>query len=135
MRNLVLKLDDYGISEDRYRELMFFCYQYPKKRAQICAMAREESSGIREARRGGGGDDPTLRAVIRREALLKDCEDVEQAVLEASGAWGDVGIAKWLLSYVTKRDKPPIDTIPCGRRQFYDLRRRFFCALHVRRTT
>ena len=89
--------------------------------------ARGELMGTRT-----GPGDPTGATVARRELLLADCEDMEQAAIEAAAGYG-TGMADYLLRYVTRADKPPIEFAPCGRRQFYDLRRRYFAALHLRR--
>lgn len=131
MKRPTPKLSDLGISEARYRELEYFCYQYKEKRLKAHRLL---DPAPQRATPGRGSDvaDPTFQAAARRERLLQDIEDIEQSAIEAAGSHGTV-LASWLLSYVTCRDKPPIDTIPCGRRQFYALRRRFFVILDGRR--
>lgn len=39
MRAVALRLQKAGISEARYRELMWFCYQYEEKREMAEALA------------------------------------------------------------------------------------------------
>lgn len=125
-----LRLDGLGISQARYRELEWFCYQYPEKRRKaqsLCGLSRGAPPGIS---RSGDPSDPTVQAVIRRERLLHECEQIERACHIAGEC---DAIAQFLLQYVTRPDKPPIDFVPCGRRQFFDIRRRFFLVLHQQR--
>lgn len=63
---------------------------------------------------------------------MRDVEDVEQAAVEAAGEVGCV-MAAWLVGYVTCVEKPRVEEAPCGRRYFFEVRRRFFVALDKRR--
>lgn len=124
-------LERYGISRERQKELEWFCLQYPSKKHELASL-----STVSPRLYGGGGGttigDPTFRAVVRRERLLKDCDDVEWAANEAIGDDGDV-LRRSLIQRVTRRDKMPMDFVPCGQRQFYQYRTRFFVALDQRR--
>jgi len=83
---------------------------------------------------GSRSNSPTESAALRiiSENLMRDIETIEASAAEAAEGCGDI-IRKSLLAYVTQRKKPPVDLIPCGRRQFYAIRRRFFVALDRRR--
>lgn len=101
--------EDMPLSAPRLRELEWFCRQYEEKRRLL------------RRRDGAGAWGALARA---------DLEDMEQAAVEACG---DLGLQREMLAYVSSADKPLIDWIPCGRRQFYERRRRFYVALHLRR--
>lgn len=121
----------HGISDARLRELTYFCYQYQEKRRLARALASPASMALATLPGGTGQySDPTFRAAARREALLRDLEDIEQAAIDACA---DFLNPTQLLAYVTTPEKPPVDTFPCGRRQFFDRRRAFYLALHRRR--
>lgn len=131
MAAVSLKLAKYGVSEWRYRELQYFCYQYKEKKAM--AERCLHPSAVRLDREGRGGDvsDPTAAAMIKRERLLADVEAIEVCAKEA--VRGNGPVAQALLTHVTRRNPPPVDLLPCGRRQFYEARRRFFVLLDGRR--
>lgn len=131
---IALQLSAYGIGEARYRELEYFCLQYGEKQALLRAVGPGRGWRVGDGGKGGGmPGDPTGEAVARRERLARDVEDIEAAAREAVGGGPDAPMVGWLLRYVTRPDKPLLDQMPCGRRQFFELRRRFFCLLHVKR--
>lgn len=132
MSDYILKLEKHGISSERYNELKYLCLQYDDKRRELRAILHTSggSFGV-DGRAVGSVGNPTLRKVIRREMLLCDCEDIEQAAIAAAG--GDGVMYQHLLRHVVAKRKPPIDTIPCGKNQFYDMRKRFFIILDEKR--
>lgn len=119
---VALQLRDQGISEMRYRELEYFCLQYGEKITLAASLAHTQADYT---------FDPTGKAVCRRDQLLHDVELIERAATVATVECGKPGLFDGLLRYVTRADKPPIDTLPCGRRHFYEVRRLFFCVLDV----
>lgn len=118
MRNYVPKESVYRMDKNRYGELNHFCMQYREKRKRLLAISRRIEQGFEQ-------DSAVL------EALLRDCRDMEAAAVQATP---DECMAGHILRYVSAKDKPYLDTIPCGRRQFYEMRRKFFQALDKRRS-
>lgn len=134
MRHYAIKLEKNGISENRYRELEFFCLQYDEKKRQLQALLHQSPPPPDGMPRARNLSDPTAQTAIRIEGLSQDCEDIEQSIEAAVGKNEDPVMRRWLRLYVTRRDKPLISDIPCGRRQFYDMRKRFFCVLNEKRS-
>ena len=138
MRTYIYRIED--LSATRVRELMLFCLQYAEKKKKL----RDIQYSIHTSRISGmyarGGDlrDPTanLATNYRMQQLAKDIEDIEQAAAQAAKLYydGDV-MTQCLLRHVTSKDKPPLDLLPCGRRQFYTMRRSFYALLDQRRNT
>ncbi len=121
----------YNLSKARYYELMYWCRQYPEwvaKVRQVCGVGNVQYDGMPH---GTGTSNPTEAHVIATEeeqANIKLLEDTVAAVAE--------GWSKWLLVAVTQDatyDELRMKGIPCGRRQFYDGRRRFFYLLSQRK--
>lgn len=104
-KNRDLRMEQYGISQMAYRELVYFCLQYEDKRRR----ARSAPS-------------------TKREDLLQDVAMIDQTAAEAAPNFREA-----LLQNVTARVPYERLAIPCGRRQFYAARRRFFCLLARRR--
>lgn len=130
MNKRELKLEKYGISGKRYKELCGFCEQYPEwidelkyktntlKTKQIDGMPASE----------GGNSDQTGNLAVRRVGLQKNCDLIEKTAFQASPE---------LYQYIIKSvcyEEPfwylrDIMGIPCGRHMFYDCRRYFFFLL------
>ena len=92
-----------GISKERYMELYYFCLQY-KEYEKIY------SSGVCEG---------AETAYNRMEMILK-------AAIET-----DMELAPYIIESVTTKTKFEHLDFPCGRRKFFELRRKFFRALHL----
>lgn len=97
-----LSLRRYNIGKYRYRELKYFCLQYPE--------------WVSEAARGNN-----INAANR---IM-----IEQAAQEAD---------EFLMPYILKNaaDNIPYErlgNVPCGRRQFYQARRKFFYLLSLKK--
>lgn len=130
MRDYRLRLDEYGISGDRYRELLYLCRQYDEMRCRL-DLIRTGADGSRlSAGASHGVKDPTgvraVRAADSRDAARVHA--IEQAAIAA-----DPALCKYILRNVTRGVSYDImrarERIPCGRAQFYELRRRFFWLL------
>lgn len=133
MRQYHPNLEPFEISASRYRELEFFCYQYGEKQEALSDILHGTHTPLDGMPKGCNVSNPTERAAIVAAILSKDCEDIEQAVIGATSEKGASALYQYLLNYVTRRKKPPINSIPCGRRQFYEMRKRFFVILHEKR--
>lgn len=137
-----VKLDDWGISWEEYKELSYFCLQYEQKKRDAAALLTIKISTpipVTYKKRGreygeflphGSGQvsDPVAATAARREKLLDDVRLIERAAKLAGGE-----MASYLLQAVTRREglrKVLADTrAPIGERQFYEMRRQFFWLL------
>jgi hypothetical protein len=137
MGNYALKLTEYGLSKEEYEELKWFCRQYPRKKQMLSYLLNPAHQiGIEEYKdehgrlcgtampRGNKTSDPTLAAVSKREALLKDCQIIEQAAIAT-----DSTLYQQLMRNVTMCETYERINPACGRRQFFETRRKFFFVL------
>lgn len=79
------------------------------------------------------GSDATQQLAIRRAQLAKNCEMVEQTAMDA-----DPEIYQYLIKAVTDenvtyRYLEMVMGIPCGRKMYYDRRRKFYWLLDQRK--
>ena len=131
MREYGLRLDEYGISGDRYKELLHMCRQYDEMRSRLDRIR----AGADSPRPSGGGaraaiKDPTgnraARAADSRDAVRVNT--IEQAAVAA-----DPAVCRFILRNVTRGvsydQMAAAARIPCGREAFYALRRKFFWLL------
>lgn len=134
-------MQDWGISFDEYRELYYFCLQYARKRSEANALLTlrvstpppaigPDGTGVFLPKGSGGTSDPVAAVASKRERLLRDVNLIDQAAKLA----GD-DLAPYIIRAVTNRDgvNRVIMDCPCGRRQFYAMRRRFFYILKTLR--
>lgn len=142
-----LKLDEYGISKHRYRELKSFCLQYnewrDKLKYQTDALKSQQLTGMPFV--GGISDSTQCLATLRAE-LSKNCELVEQSMIQAittlkkgntnqylyNGDFQD--IYDHLMKAVTNEDVTytyldQVMNIPIGRDAYYKFRRYFYYLL------
>lgn len=142
-----IKLDDWGISWEEYKELTYFCLQYERKKADAAALLTTRIStpppeiyrhggreyGVYLPHGKGGTSDPTALAMEKRERLLNDVRMIEKAAKIAAD-----DLAPYLLRAVTTRDGTRKSlaamSVPMGERQFYAMRRKFFWILREMRT-
>lgn len=149
-----LKLDEWGISWEEYKELTYFCLQYNRKKADAAALLTIKLStptpaiyhkkvgekmvefGTFMPHGSGHVSDPVAATAAKRDRLLADVHMIEQAAIIAGELEGGYNIYSALLKAVTTRGgvqavmadaetKPP-----CGKNEFYTARRRFFWVLH-----
>lgn len=123
-----VSLGKFGISDNAYRELYYFCLQYDEKKEMLKGVYGATSSVISGMPRGNGTSDTTFNAAARAMKLRKDIEVIEQAAIEA-----DSSIYEYILNNVTRGIPYEYMNVPCGRRQFYEKRRMFFCILYLKR--
>lgn len=119
-----LKLDDYEISKYAYRELRYFCLQYPEKKRQLRDCYSLSSHGFKGAPSGGGVSDPTQAQAFKAIRLSESCELIEQTAITV-----DSSIYQYIIKNVTTESEYRTLNVPCGRRQFYEARRKFFFLL------
>lgn len=148
-----IKLTEWGISWEEYKELTYFCLQYERKKAEAAALLTIRLStptpaiyhkggkeyGTFMPRGGGGTSDPVAVTAAKREKLLADVHMIEQAAIIAGELPSGGNIWTALLKAVTTRGgvqavfTNPDTKPPCGERQFYNARRRFFWVLREMR--
>lgn len=119
-----LKLEKYRISGNRYRELKYFCRQYREKQARLRELTEVAAAAMQEGGRNGKVSDITADTAIRREALQKDLDSIEQAAMET-----DAELYGYIIRNVTDGIPYEYLGVPMGRRQFYKMRRKFFFIL------
>jgi len=128
-----LNLEEYGISKYAYRELLYFCRQYPEWKREL----RELRAGsvlkshhfLAAAKsKTNVTADPVGDLAVRRADLQRKCELVEEACKKVAGEEYEQ-----LLHNITEGTDYYYLAIPMGRRQFYILRRAFFYELSKRK--
>lgn len=125
-----LNPNKYSISKNRFRELYYFCLQYHEWKDELEYLRPE----YRETRQNGQPmgsciSDQTGTLGIRRAELSKRCELIEQTAIEA-----DPDIYQYIIKAVTNEGITfnylrLIMGIPCGKKMYYDRRRRFYWIL------
>lgn len=124
----------YGISKNRFRELYYWCLQYDEWLDELKYKTDTvKSIEITDMPVVHCGSDATQRLAIRRAQLEKNCELIEQTAIEA-----DPNIYQYLLKAVTNEDVTyrylrMIMGIPCGKKMYYDRRRKFYWLLDQRK--
>lgn len=146
-----IKLDEWGISWEEYKELMYFALQYNQKKRDAAALLTIRlSTPVPTVYHRGGKEygtflphgsghvsDPVAAAAAKRDRLLRDVRMIEQAAQAAGELEDGHNIYTYLLRAVTtrsgvqavmtepERSKKP----PCGKNEFYAARRKFFWIL------
>ena len=125
-----LNLKKYSIGKYEYRELRNFCLQYPEKKKRLVELRSPyQSPQINDMPHGSFVGDQTGRSAERAAALSDYCDLIEKTAKEAGA-----DIYQSLLVNVTNEHMPwEILAPPCGRRQFYDARRKFFYLLYLKK--
>ena len=136
-----IKMDDWGISWEEYKELSYFCLQYDQKKRDAAALLTLRLStpapvtyhrmvGDRSVEfgeflpRGNRTGDPTAALAMKRDRLLRDVHMIEQAAMSASRLKDGHSIYPALLQAVTTRAgvqavMASMDTRPpCGKNEF-----------------
>lgn len=123
-----LNLSKYKISDNKYRELKYYCLQYQEWKKEISSSSDAVKSPDISGSHGGKIGDSTGSLAIKRVELKKKCETIEQAAAEANSF-----IAKWIIESVTTGIAYSYLNVPCGRRQFYEARKKFFFLLSYKK--
>lgn len=127
MRQRNLQLDDYGISCWRYKQLYAMCRQYPEKR-KILSSCRELDAMVNDGLpHGNSKADPTARKADIALQLQHDIALIEDTARA-------VDRVNWLPLLQNVTEGVPFEHLQvyCGRRQFYEMRRKFFLLLDNR---
>ena len=77
-----------GISQDRYRELLHFCRQYPEWKAEANTLLGIRAVKMDGLPHGSGVSDPVAASAERRERLLAKIQIVDDvARMIGGGEW------------------------------------------------
>ena len=130
-----------NMSWDEYKELDYFCRQYHRKKAEADALLTlrvstpevamaADGTGVFMPHGSGGISDPVAITAEKRERLLRDVRMIDQAAVIAGQ-----DLAEYLLKSVTRKNgvRSVLCDVPCSERQFYRMRRTFFCVLKMMR--
>ena len=123
-----LKLDTYGISKARYREMYYFCLQYREMVKEKLGCYFLDSQSHYGPRGKGGKADHTASKAVKAAALGDKIRLIEQTAKEA-----DPDLYPWLLEAVTTGKSWDELCPPCGIRQFRQLRRKFYTILDTKK--
>ena len=121
--------EKHGISKKRYCELLWFARQYDDYKAADRRWRNGEydrmATGNTAAR---GHSDPTAGEAIRiaSSPCAWKIAVIEQAAIAAAPE-----ICKELLRNVVRDETWETIGAPCGRKQFYEARRKFYLELHL----
>lgn len=127
MKSRDLRLSKYNISKERYRELKYFCLQYPdwKKELTVADTVKAAVAKDEGGTHGSAVSDCTSELAAKRIELQRKCSVVEAAAVQADDFINQYIIEAVTgdLSYTYLRT---VRGIPCGKNQFYEARRKFF---------
>ncbi len=129
MQSKALKLEKYGISKARQYELEHFCLQYNEWKSEknkISLLGSPDFEAIHV--QGGAAASKTENLAMRLAEIDEKIQLVDTALVKAVD--GDKGILEFLKKHVTtKTTYEYLGRMPCGRKKFYQYRRRFFIEL------
>ena len=124
-----LKLDDYGISNKRYKELCGFCEQYTEWKDELeYKKDTLKSKRITDMPMSTGAGNDTLDLAMRRIELESKCKLIEQTAIQA-----DSDLYQYIIKSVTEESPcwylEQIMGMPSCRKDFYASRRYFYFLL------
>lgn len=127
MRRHPKALEAAGISPARYAELRDVCRQYREMRQAVAMAERTGHHRMFDARMGR---DPTGNAAVTAATLpeARRARIIEQTAADVGGR----AIGRAILRSVTERARYEELRPPCGDRQFFQMRMRFYVELDRR---
>lgn len=131
MRDYTIRLDDYGISRERVRELMWICRQYDECQKKAAAVRRGEPIG-KPTRRGNTAwhrPDPTGTEAVR---LASDRYAARVKAIEDAARAADRVLWRYILRNLCRGIPYSHLGVPCSRPYFTNCRRRFLIELDAR---
>lgn len=126
----VMNEKKYNISKHRFLELYHFCLQYNEWKDELeYKNDTVKSIEITDAPKGRGNGDATANLAIRRMKLEEKCKIIEQTAIET-----DPDIYQYIIKAVTNDGVTyqylrQVMEMPCGRKMYYDRRRKFYWLL------
>lgn len=124
MHEYILRFTD--IDKETYLSLKWFSRTYPAKKQAMRDVLLASAPPADGLPRGSGISDPTSAAVQKRERFAHDVDQVETA---AKLAAGNEVLARALIRNVAYGENWQAIDPPCGRRQFFEMRQRYFVCL------
>lgn len=125
----VKRYEKYGISKNRFLQLKYLARQFDEMREYEGRLRRDEIDRVQPANTAWHAKDPTGNKAIRLATL--SYADKIRAIEEAARAAAP-GMERALLRCVTRGESWERIGPPCGRDQFYAMRRMFFVELDRR---
>lgn len=125
MKQRDLNLEAFEISRFAYRELKYFCLQYQEKKQRLMSLYGLSATNYDGMPHGIGISTPTENKGVMAAQLSKDCGMIERAANQAAGSI----IYPYLMKNVTQGIPFYCLDIPCGERQFKNMRRYFYYLL------
>lgn len=124
------KTGRWKISGHEYYMAMHFAYQYHEWQKELSGLT-DTSKAIQysDMPKGNINPDPTGDLVERRERLVRNIDIVEQCARDADSdlyEWLMLGVTNDGITYESLR---MLKGIPCGRKMYYDRRRKFYYLL------
>ena len=115
-----------GITMERYRELMYFCRQYPAWKTEANSLLGIRAIKMDGQPHGSGKSDPTAMAAERRDKLLTKIKLVDDCAREIGGGeWYAAIIQNVCIGKSYEQlDKALMPTN--FRNEFFSMRRKFF---------
>lgn len=128
-RGDISRKNKYYLPKHRFYELYHWCLQYPEWEAEYRSIILLPGGGLDRDHSGSGTSDPTFKRAARQAELSRKMNLIEEAAKEA-----DRILQKYILLAVTQEDASyqhlrNAYQMPCGRKIFYDRRRRFYWLL------
>lgn len=126
-----LRLDKYGISKNRQRELIYLCKQYPEWKKTLSNFSMLKGHEFTDMPKTTRNTNPTEELTFKRIKLQSKCELIEKTAKEVSADLYPYLIMSVCeeISFTQLEEKK----IPCSKASFYDLRRYFFVLLDKNR--
>ena len=121
-----------GISKNRYRELLYYCRQYPDWKVEADSLLGVRAVKMDGMPHGTGKSDPVANAAERRDKLITKISVVDEcAKAVGGGVWYDALIQNICLGKAYEKIDAAI--LPTSyRHAFYEKRREFFELLDKR---
>lgn len=105
--------------------LVDFCYLYPEWQKWLKENEDNLGSPVIDGQPHGvgSGSSPTEELALKRSSLTRNIQIIEEAAQEAGTFF-----ATWLLKDVTTPEisYQRMNDIPCGRRRYFEMRKKFF---------
>lgn len=121
-----IKLDKYGISPKRYKELCGFCEQYPDWKKELSQYSVVKSPIISDMPKAPlHNSDTTGDMAVKRFETETKCTLIEETAYETSFEFSQY-LIKAICYEVPVNYLIAYEEMPLGKSQFYELRRKFF---------
>ena len=130
MRTYQPDYTDFGISRDRYRELLYFCRQYQQWKAEASSLLGVGAQQYSTMPHGTDVSDPVGKAVQRRERLIGKCLIIERIADRIDGGKWRAALIQNICMGKALHFIDPVILPTSNRNEFYKQRRQFFILLN-----